>query len=122
MESGRGVSVSVPESEGIGSDKRQFDVEGETGGDLVQDLCAIHGLGPRLDALEFDGARLFVVAQWPEFCDFGVEGFDTDAKTFRFGFACAVVVGGGQTGEALEGFLVRGRQLGTGVVEGSGSE
>ena len=89
------MSVSVPEREGIGGARGQFDVEGETGGDLVQDLGAIHGLGPRLDALQFDGARLFVVAERPEFGDFGVEGFDTDAKPFGFGFASAVVVGGG---------------------------
>src|SRR5438034_8023318 len=114
------MRVSVPESDGIGGARGQFDVKGKTGRDLVQDLCAIHGLGPRLDVLEFDGACLFVVAQRPEFGDFGVEGLDTDAKTFGFGFACAVVVGGGQTGEALEGFLVWGGSLGLEWWSGGG--
>src|SRR6266404_3491347 len=44
--SSKGVRVAVPESQGVGGARGQFDVERETGGDLVQDLCAIDGFGP----------------------------------------------------------------------------
>jgi hypothetical protein len=36
------------------------------------------------------------------FGDFGVEGFDTEVEAFGLGAAGAVVLGGGQQGQAFE--------------------
>jgi len=38
--------------------------------------------------------------------DFGVEGFDADAKTDGFTFSDAIVLGGGEGGEACESDFV----------------
>jgi len=54
--------VAVPEGEGISGAKRQFDVEGETGGDLVQDLCA-KGSPKHLILTEGNGRRSMAAAR-----------------------------------------------------------
>jgi len=64
--------------------------------------------------------------------DFGVEGFDADMQAAGFGFARAVVIGWGETGQAGENLLIAERIVGfmdwatlldwwiTGFVDGGG--
>ncbi len=92
-----------PEAEGIGSARRQEEVKGITGGDLVQDFGAIYGLGPEFDGGQLDGVGLGLEVKFGAvFGDFGVEGFDAEVEAFGFGASGAVVLGGGELGEAIE--------------------
>src|ERR1043166_1321214 len=110
MEKGaEGVGMSGPESEGVGSAGRQDNAENEAVGDLVQDFCAIDGLGPGFNESQFDGASLgVVVGDESAPGDFGVEGFEPDAEPDGFCRADAVVLSGGELGEAGEGFGIVG--------------
>ena len=103
------MGVGGPEGHGIGRAGRQDEVEGVAAGDLVESFGAIHRFWPRLDGRQLDGVGLrFQIEFSPTFGDFGVEGFDAEVEAFGFGAASAVVFGGGEAGEAGEGFGVRG--------------
>jgi len=106
MEKGaRGVGVRVPEGDGLGTAARQDDTENEAVGDLVEDFRAVDGFGPGFNDRQFDGAGLGVVVGFESAPgDFGVEGLEADAEAHGFGFADAVVLGGGKPGEGGEGF------------------
>ena len=98
------VGVSGPEGEDRGRAGRQDDGAHEAGEDLVQDLCVVDGLGPGFNEGQLDGAGLGVVIGFESAPgDFGVEGFEADAEAGGFGLAGAVVLGGGEGGEAGEG-------------------
>src|ERR1051325_11736283 len=96
MEKGvKGVGVSGPEREDLGSTWRQDDGALETGPDLVQDFATVHGFGPRFNGWQLDGAGLGVVAQLgSSFGDLGVKGFKADLKALGLGMAQAVILGG----------------------------
>jgi len=70
----------------------------------VQHFLAVDGLGPGFNEGQLDGAGLGVVAGLESATgDFGVEGLEADAEAGGFGLAGAIVLSGGESGEAGEG-------------------
>ena len=80
---------------------------GIAGGDLVKDFRAVHGLGPGLRGGESGEGSVergaLSVEFGAAFGDFSVQGFDPQSEAFGLGSAAAVVFGGAEEGEALEG-------------------
>ncbi|HWI57504.1 MAG TPA: hypothetical protein VNZ22_09770, partial [Bacillota bacterium] len=112
----RRMGMGAPEGQGIGSAGWQDQVAGETGGDLGEDIGAGDWFGPGFNVRQGQGAALdFVIELGLEAGDFAVEGVFADAQAFGFGIAEAVVLGGGEAGEALEGLFV-GLDRGDGAV------
>jgi len=101
------VGMAAPESKSVGSAKRQHEVSGIAGGDLVKEFRAIDGFGPGFDSGELDGIGLgFNGKLGSVYRDFCVEGLDSEVEAASFSAANAVVLGAGEPGEALEGFLI----------------
>ena len=91
----KAVGMSGPEGQDLGSPGRQDNGSLEAGAHLVQDFASIHGLRPRFNGWQLDGAGLGVVAQFgPGLGDLGIKGLNADVKAFCLGVAQTVVLGG----------------------------
>ena len=104
-EGGETVSVSVPESEGVGGAGRENKVMVEAVGDLGQDFRAVDGFGPGLRRAEGGECGLqhgVLVELVADAGDFGVEGFDADAQFAGKSFAGPVVFEGRQLSQSVD--------------------
>src|SRR5881397_3908642 len=79
--SGKGMGVAAPEREGVGSARRQDDMQREAFGDLIQNLGSIYRLGPRNDRRQVNSGclRVAIELQFTS-SDFCVERFGADAQ------------------------------------------
>jgi len=112
MERGDGVGVGGEEGEDDTAAGGQIAVGGVAAEDLVEEGRGVgDGLGPGFDDVQDEVAGVGVVDEESAFFDVFVEGGDADAEAFGFGAADAVVVQGGECGQAVEGGKDRGPGL-----------